>query len=51
MIMTTLILAPLLAYRLNAHPLPGKVSAVGMAYLGAGFIYCVIQSATAAILS
>ena len=52
-VMTTLILGTgVLAYKLNAHPLPGQtlVSAVARHTFGSGIIYYCVQSATAAIL-
>src|SRR5262245_2436861 len=52
-IMTTLILGTgLLAYKLNAHPLPGQtlVSAMARHTFGSGIIYYGVQSSTAAIL-
>ena len=52
-IMTTLILGTsLLAYKLNAHPLPGQtlVSAMARHIFGSGIMYYCVQSATAAIL-
>jgi amino acid transporter len=52
-IMTILILGTgFLAYKLNAHPLPGQtlVSAVARHTFGSGIIYYCVQSATAAIL-
>ena len=52
-IMTTLILGTgFLAYKLNAHPLPGQtlVSAIARHTFGSGIIYYGVQSATAAIL-
>ncbi len=52
-IMTTLILGTgFLAYKLNAHPLPGQtlVSAIARHTFGSGIIYYCVQSATAAIL-
>jgi amino acid transporter len=53
LVMTTLIVGTgLLAYKLNAHPVPDEtlVSAMARHTFGGGTIYFVIQAATAAIL-